>query len=155
SLTAGGKPVRFGGASHDHAKGAFGASKVGARFCYDGEPGTGWSTTDQPGRPHAAVFNFAAPVDLDGGATLKMLFERHYACGLGRSPPPAPADARRAEAPAHGAAVEAILATPAGERTAEQKQQLMRRFLEVAPELKAARQEIDKLRASLPAPATT
>ncbi len=154
-LTAAGKPVRFAGASHDYARGGFGASKVGAQFCYDGLPGTGWSTTDQPGKPHAAVFNFAAPVDLDGGATLTMLFERHYACGLGRFRVSFTTDTQRAEATAHGAEIEAILATPATERTVDQERALRERFLEVAPKLAEGRKEIERLRGSLPAPVTT
>ncbi|HYV37645.1 MAG TPA: DUF1549 domain-containing protein, partial [Gemmataceae bacterium] len=84
SLTVAGQPVKFSGASHDYAKGGFGATKVGAAFCFDGKPATGWSTTDQPGRPHEAVFNFSQPVDLNGAMVLGMQFERHYACGLGR-----------------------------------------------------------------------
>jgi len=150
SLTVAGKPVAFSGASHDYANAAFGAGKVGAQFCYDGLPGTGWSTTDQPGRPHQAVFNFAQPLDFEGDVDLRMLFERHYSCGLGRFRISVTTDGMKPQASSHGSAVEAMLAKPAPQRSVEEKQQLLRRFLETAPELTKAHGEIDKLQASLP-----
>jgi hypothetical protein len=155
SVQVNGQTMPFRAASHDHANGAFGAGKVGAEFCYDGKPGTGWSTTDRPAQPHAAVFNFARPVDFDGGVSMQMLFERHYSCGLGRFRIAVATDARHAKATAHGVAIEAILAKPEQDRTAAEKAQLFRRFLDLAPELAAARKDIDKLRATLPDYQTT
>jgi hypothetical protein len=153
SMSVGGGPVRFSGASHDHANAAFGAAKVGATFCFDGSPATGWSTTDQPGKPHEAVFNFEKPVDFDGDVKLSMLFERHYACGLGRFRISVTTDAKRAEATNHGHAISAILANK--QRSADETTRLRARFLEVAPELAEARKEIDQLRASMPSYQTT
>jgi len=155
SLNVGDKPVPFSGASHDYASASFGAAKVGAQFCFDGDPSSGWSTTDQPAKAHEAVFNFAHPTDFGGDAKVTMLFERHYACGLGRFRISVTTDARRAIATSHGAVVEQILAIPARQRSAEDKQNLVRHYLDVAPELAAARREIDKLRASIPANTTT
>jgi hypothetical protein len=155
ALTVNGQAAKFGGASQDYAKGGFGAAKVGAAYCFDNDAATGWSTTDQPGKPHEAVFNFTQPVDLGGDAVIRMLFERHYACGLGRFRISVTTDARRAEATGHGAAVEAIVAKAAKERTADEVRQLLERFLQVAPELANARKEIDQLRATLPAYQTT
>jgi Protein of unknown function (DUF1553) len=74
---------------------------------------------------------------------------------LGRFRISVTADPRKAEASTHGNAVEAILARPAEQRTPEERQQLRHRFLEVAPELAAARKEIEQLRSSLPAFTTT
>jgi hypothetical protein len=145
SVTVDGKPAKFSGASHDFA---VGGPKGGAQAAIDGSPLTGWSTADQPGRPHEAVFNFAKPVDLDGLTKVTMLFERYYASGLGRFRISATTDARRAVATSHGADVEAILAK--AERTQPEKERLKQRFLQVTPELAAARQEIDKLRATRP-----
>jgi hypothetical protein len=150
SLAVNGTPLPFSGASHDYAQAAFGASKVGAAYCFDGLPNTGWSTTDQPGKAHQAVFYFDKPVHLQGAATLKMLFERHYACGLGRFRLAVTTAPRRAEASVHGEPVQSILARPVGQRTQEDNALLLRRFLEVAPEVAAARKEIDALRAALP-----
>ncbi|MGF1578044.1 MAG: PSD1 and planctomycete cytochrome C domain-containing protein [Gemmataceae bacterium] len=155
SLTIDGKKVQFQGASHDHAKGAFGAGKVGSQFCYDGLPGTGWSTTDQPAKPHEAVFRFATPVDLQKGAKLKMLFERHYSCGLGRFRVAVTTSNKPATATSHTTDIDEILAIPAPDRSKDQQQKLFQRFLEVAPQLAKARRKINQLRASLPKYQTT
>ncbi|MFO0969119.1 MAG: PSD1 and planctomycete cytochrome C domain-containing protein [Gemmataceae bacterium] len=151
SLAVAGKPVKFVAASQDYSSAAFGAGKVGAQFCYDGLAETGWSTTDQPGRAHEAVFHFEKPVDVKGESVVKMLFERHYACGLGRFRLSFTIDPRKGTANSHGAAITAILAKPGDKRTAAEKGTLRRRFLETTPELAAARKEIESLRASLPA----
>ncbi len=145
TLSVNGKPVRFSGASQDQPKGS-------AALCIDGNLATGWST---PAGPHAAVFNFAQPVRFDGAVKLGMLFERYYASGLGRFRVSVTTDKRRAEATAHGSAVEAILARPVGQRSPEEREQLRQRFLAAAPELAAAHKEIEALRASLPAFTTT
>ncbi|MCI0637621.1 MAG: PSD1 and planctomycete cytochrome C domain-containing protein [Gemmataceae bacterium] len=155
SATMGGQKVSFSGGSHSHANGGFGAGKVGAQYCFDGQAGTGWSTTDQPGKPHSAVFNFAAPVDLDDGMALTMIFERHYSCGLGRFRISATTDVKKAAATGHGAELESILAKAAQDRSEKEKQKVLRRFLHVTPALAEPRKEIEKLRASLPAYQTT
>jgi hypothetical protein len=153
TLTVQGKPVPFAGASHSHA--TQGAGKVGAQFCFDGDASTGWSTSDRPGQAHEAVFNFAKPVDFGGPAQLHMLFERHYACGLGRFRLSVTTSGNRAQASSHGKDIEDILAKPAAQRTPEESAALLRRFVEVAPELASARQGIDKLRKSIPPWQTT
>jgi hypothetical protein len=147
-LTVGGKAVRFSGATQDQPKNR-------AAAAIDGDPATGWTTGGAVGRPHAAVFTFGEPVRLDGTAQLRMLFERYYASGLGRFRISATTASRKAEATDHGAAIEAILARPAAERTVADVQQLRQRFLAVAPELAAAHKEIAALKASLPAFSTT
>jgi hypothetical protein len=152
SVNVGGKPARFSGGSQDYPAGA---GKGGASSCIDGDPATGWSAGDQTGRAHEAVFNFAEPVNFDGAVKLSMLFERYYASGLGRFRISVTTAPRRAEATGHGGAIEAILARPSAQRTAEEREQLRRRFLEIAPELAAAHKEIAALRASLPAYVTT
>src|SRR5262249_41502772 len=116
---------------------------------------TGWSAGDQVGRPHEAAFTFAQPVNFDGAVKLSMLFERYYASSLGRFRISVTTDSRPAEATNHGMAIEAILAKPAKERTPEEREQLRRRFLEVAPELAAVHKELAQLRASLPTYVTT
>jgi hypothetical protein len=141
-VEAGGKPVRFSGASQDQGN---------AATAIDGNPATGWST---PGGAHEAVFNFAAPVRCDG-VKLSMLFERYYASGLGRFRISVTTDQRRAAAPGHGSAVAVILARPADQRTDADRRLLRERFLAVAPELAAVHKEMDALRASRPAFTTT
>src|SRR5208282_3514311 len=80
TLAAGTKPVPFRGASHDFAT----PGKYGAQFCFDGDAQTGWTIGPATARPHEAVFNFTQPIDLEGNTTIRMVFERYYASGLGR-----------------------------------------------------------------------
>jgi hypothetical protein len=148
SLTVGGKGVRFGAVSDDLSGGASG--KASARFSIDGNPASGWSTNNQPGQAHEAVFNLAAPVSLNGPVKVRMLFERYYSSDLGRFRLSVTRAERRAQASNHGAGIEAILAKPANQRLPEEKNKLRRRFLEIVPELAKARMAIDKLKASLP-----
>ncbi len=148
TLTVGGKPVRMSGATQDQPNNR-------AAAAIDGNPATGWTTGGAVGKPHEAVFAFATPTRLDGTAQLRMLFERYYASGLGRFRISVTSASRKAEATGHGSAIEAILARPIAERTAEEVEQLRRRFLAVAPELAKAHKEIAALRASLPAFTTT
>ncbi|HZZ78023.1 MAG TPA: PSD1 and planctomycete cytochrome C domain-containing protein [Gemmataceae bacterium] len=145
-----GKPTKFSGASHDFASGG---AKGGAKAAIDGNPLSGWSTADQPGKRHAAVFNFEKPVNIAGEMHVTLLFERYFASALGRFRISVTTDVRRAEATSHGADIEAIFAK--AERTGPEKKRLMRRFLEVAPELAGARTEIEKLRATMPAHSIT
>jgi len=148
SLAVGGKAVKLGNVSDDLSGGA--SEKASARFSIDGNPATGWTTNNKPGLVHEAVFNFAQAVDFDGPVTVKMLFERYYSSDLGRFRISVTTATKRAEASNHGADIVTILAKPTEQRSAEEKQKVLRRFLETAPELAKARQEIDKLKASLP-----
>jgi hypothetical protein len=150
TLEVGGRPVRFDGASQDHAK-------VKAAHAIDGNPATGWSAGGEVGRPHEAVLHFAQPVNFDAAVKLTMLFERYYASGLGRFRIWVTTDSRKAHvrATGHGTAIDAILAKAADQRTVDDKHQLRHRFLEVTPELAAGRKAIDILRAALPAFTTT
>jgi hypothetical protein len=154
-LSVAGKPVKIASASHSYAKGGFGASKTGAQYCYDGDANTGWSVNDRPGEPHQAVFVLAEPLDSKEEIAVEMLFERHYACGLGRFRISATSDSRKAEATTHPAEIEAILAKPIADRTAIESQSLKARFAEVAPQLAEARKAIDAMRAGMPKLQTT
>lgn len=148
TLTVDGKPVRITNVSDDLSGGASG--KASARLAVDGNPATGWSTNNQPGQAHEAVFNFAEPVDFSNPVRMRMLFERYYSSDLGRFRISVTTDTRQAQANNHGADITAILAKPAQQRSPEEQRKLQRRFLEIAPELAKARQEIDKLKSFLP-----
>jgi hypothetical protein len=151
SVESGGKRVKIAGASHSYAKGQFASTA-----CYDGRADTGWAVSDRPGQTHEAVFVFDGPVDLDGQMLVSMLFERHYSCGLGRFRISVATEADRPiSASSHPAAVTAILAKAAPQRTAEENAALWQRFVEVAPELAEARKEIEKLEKSMPQYRTT
>jgi hypothetical protein len=148
TATLAGKPLKFAAASASFTQ------KFSPDTCYDGKADTGWSTSSRPGQAHQAVFNFDKPVDLEGAFELQMLFERHYACGLGRFRISV-ATAEKPAASSHPADIVAILAAPADERSDEDRAKLMRRFLEVTPELAEGRKAIEKLEKSRPRPTTT
>ena len=79
-----------------------------------------------------------------------MVFERYHAADLGRFRISVTADARVAEA-GLPPAVESALLVPEAQRTQSQRDQLMKHFLSVAPELAAERDAVKKLLDSRPA----
>ncbi|HYG73656.1 MAG TPA: PSD1 and planctomycete cytochrome C domain-containing protein [Planctomycetota bacterium] len=129
-------------------------NKNGALQTQDGNMSSGWSVNGAQGKANAAVFVLEQPVDLDGSLELQMMFERHFACPLGHFRISV-AGSTGAEARGHPANVEALLTKPAAQRTPEEKDALFQRFLETAPELSAARKEIENLRNSIPKLQTT
>src|SRR5207253_9508167 len=50
----------------------------------DSDPHTGWSINGGQAQAHAAVFNLAMPLADGKDWSLRMVFERYYASGLGR-----------------------------------------------------------------------
>jgi Protein of unknown function (DUF1553)/Protein of unknown function (DUF1549)/Planctomycete cytochrome C len=153
TLAADGRPVRLVRASQSYADGGNGAAKT-----IDGDPHTGWSIKGGQGRAHAAVFNLAEPLGDAQELGLRLLFERYYAAGLGRFRVSVTRDAKpQAAVEARGlpADVEELLLIPAGQRTAAQRDRLLRHYLSGAPELAAERAAIQKLRDQLPAYPTT
>src|SRR5205823_3654742 len=93
-VTADGRKVQLARASHSYASG-----KLTAPNAIDGDPQTGWSINGGQGRPHSAVFNLAAPLADTHEFSVRLLFERYYAAGLGRfriavTTDPHPAEAR-------------------------------------------------------------
>jgi hypothetical protein len=169
NATADGKKVRLAKATHSYAKG-----KSSAQAAIDGDPQTGWSIDGGQGRPHAAVFNLAAPLGATRKLGIRMLFERYYAAGLGRFRISVTTDARPAIARDMPADLEELFLVPAAPKkgsdplnsrgqtpfsdaklSAEQKQRLLRHFLQIAPELAKERAAIDQLHAQLPALPTT
>jgi hypothetical protein len=146
SLAVGDKPVKLSGASQ-----SFGTP---AKNALDGNPQTGWSVNGGQGRPHAAVFNLAEPLDPAGELALSMVFERYYAAGLGRFRVWATSDSRKAEARVPPPVEEALL-VPGPSRTAAQRELILKHFTATAPELASAREEITKLRNEMPAIPTT
>jgi hypothetical protein len=150
TVTAGGKPVRLVRASQSFANG-----KNNAAAAIDGKPETGWSINGGQGRAHAAVFNFEGPLANVQDLAVRLLFERYHAADLGRFRLAVTTDPRPVEATSMPADVEELLLVPAGRRTAAQRGRLLLYYLEVAPELAAARAEIQKLRQQLPAYPTT
>ena len=138
-LTSGGAPVKIATSSDSYTKNGFG-SNAGSAKAFDGDPQTGWSTSGAEGRANEAVFVLEKPLTpVDGTLSLKMLFGRHYACSLGRFRISL-TTAANAQASTLSAEVQALLAEKSVSRDA-----LRTAFLMQAPELAAARKQIEDL----------
>jgi hypothetical protein len=144
-----GKPAKFATASHSFAAGRF-----TAQAAIDGNPQTGWSVNGGQGKQHVAVFVFDRPLGPTKELRLKMLFERHFAAGLGRF---RVSVTTAANAVAHEVPpdVEALLLTRAADLTDAQTARLREHFYLTTPFLAEARKEIDALRKQEPADPTT
>jgi len=116
----------------------------------DGEPSSGWSINGGQGRAQYAVFTLAEPLAAADKLDVQMLFERHYACGLGRFRLSVTDETPSADAARYPDEIETILARPEAMRSEAERQALLRYYLNMAPELAGARLEIDALRRQLP-----
>jgi hypothetical protein len=150
SLTADGAPGKFARAVH-----SFAAANQPASSAIDGNQQTGWMINGNQGKPSYAVFSLAAPTGSARDLRVKLLFEKYYAAALGRFRIAVTTDPRVKDAEALPPNVEAALLIPAELRTTEQRETLFRHFLDTAPQLAAARKEIDDLRKTIPQPQTT
>ena len=126
-----------------------GGTPATAALAIDGDPQTGWSTHEREGEAHEAVFVPAAPLAQPGALALKMIFGRHYACSLGRFRISVTTDPRAAEAREIPDEIAQLLAMTDAKLTPPQRARLREQFLLTAPELAAARKEIDELRKPL------
>jgi len=127
---------------------AYGKGASNAAAAIDGVMSSGWSTNGRQGRPEAAVFELAQPIAAGEPIVVRLRFERHFACPLGRFRLSVTAT-DGAEARGHAAEVEAVLVKAPEARSAEERQTLLRRFLATAPEVSDRIQEIERLEASL------
>jgi mono/diheme cytochrome c family protein len=143
-VKADGQPVKLTRASQTYAKLWLGGDRSSAALAIDGNPETGWGVFERFGERHVAVFYFAQPLAAAGELEVQLQFGRHYACSLGRFRLSATGDAH-ATASELPEETEALLRLPEAQLTAAQRAKLRDQFLLVAPELKAARAEIEKL----------
>lgn len=144
---AGDAPLKFSCVSVSHSRKGGG---VGAIESIDGDPQTGWSAADRPGVPQHAIFHLARPIPTNSELTVTMLFEKHYAAGLGRFRISVTRDPRVVEARDIPPDAENALRVPDAERTAAQRDLLARQALLAAPAMAPVRAEYDKLLAREP-----
>jgi len=144
SVTAGGKTVPLKEATSNFP------NRSAAAAAIDGDPQTGWSINGGQGRAHWAVFRLAAPLDDAGDLVISLLFERYHAAGLGRLRIWATTDPRPVAARDTPPEIEELVLTAEERRTPEQKEQLRRHYLMVAPELAKERAAIEQLRKDMP-----
>ena len=144
-VKADGQPVKLARASQTYAKIWLGGDRSSAALAIDGNPETGWGVFERFGERHVAVFHFAQPLAAAADLEVQLQFGRHYACSLGRFRLAATSNAQAtaSEVPVE---TEALLRIPDTQLTADQRAKLREQFMLVAPELKAARAEIEKLR---------
>src|SRR5579872_2408393 len=151
TMTADGKPVKFSKATQSYASG-----KSTAAAAIDDEVFSGWAINGRQGEAHVAVFNLAEPLSAASGEfALQMVFEMYYSVGLGRFRISVTTDSRPAEATEMSPEVEKILFVPPEQRSAEQKERLLRQFVQIAPELAGERAAIKRLRDEMAAYPTT
>lgn len=141
-LTADGQPVKIAKASQSYAKNHFG-SQAEASFAIDGNPETGWSCAEGQGRAHEAVFLLEKPLTASS-LNLTMMFGRHYACSLGKFRISLTTQSGEVVASQVSSDAQPLIHKP--DRTEAETQLLRNEFLLNAPELAAARKEIDELR---------
>jgi hypothetical protein len=123
-----------------------------ATAAIDDNKQTGWSINGGQGKPHSAAFKLVEPMD-SGEFTLRMIFERHYAAGLGKFRVAVTTDPRLFPLRTLTTDIEALLLSD--KYTPEQTQQLRQVFIQQSPEFANDRAEIDKVRKQLPAYPTT
>ena len=147
-MTAGGQPIKIASAT------------TALRPCptmsrsIDGNSQTGWSVNGGQGRRHTAVFRLAQPLAAEA-FDVKMLFERHFACPLGRFRISVTDDASPAEANEFPDDVAAALQQPFEKLDAPIQQRVRQYFVSTAPELVIEATAIEHLRRTMPTFPTT
>ena len=145
-----GKPIALKEASHSFANGGNTAAKA-----IDGDPQTGWTINGGQGREHHAVFRLANPLTAPTEITIRLLFERYHAAGLGRFRISFTSDSNPRPARDFPIGLEPLVLADFDQLPAASRERLLRQFLLQADELKEARKPIAALRKQLPAPVTT
>ncbi len=135
-----------------------------ATKCIDGDLQSGWSINGAQGKPNNAVMPLAAPLPTNETTQIEMVFEKHYAAGLGKFRIAVTTN-ENATASALSEAAQAILLRSRSptelssllhsNHTAMDRELLLHEFVRFAPELAQARRKIDKLRDGLPKFPTT
>ena len=144
TLGRGGEPVRMLDPSTD-ASGNGVAAKV-----LDGDGSTGWSGMRESGRDGEWIANFETPVD-GGIVRLTLLFERHYAAGLGRFRISfaSGTDHRRASSALDDATLRSL---ELGSVDDEVYRKMQTAFVVASPLFQAEQEVIDRLRERIPKP---
>jgi len=141
-LASGGQPVKIASATDSYTKNNFGGNS-GATQAFDGDPQTGWSTAGAEGRANEAVFVLEKPLTpADGQLSLQMMFGRHYACSLGRF---RISITTAASPKASGIETVTQRLLTKKDLTPDDQLELRTAFFMQAPELAAARKEIEAL----------
>ncbi len=78
-----GAPLTLRDPSHSYGQISIGSGSADAANVLDREGSTGWSTANAEGTANQWVANFDEPIASTGTMEIELLFERHFAAGLG------------------------------------------------------------------------
>ena len=118
----------------------------------DNDLQSGWSINGGQGRSHNAVFHLAENVE--GDLEIDLTCERYYAAGIGRFRIWMNSDSKAPASPLPEDVYVTLLRHRENPDSAS-REKLLAHFVQVAPELNSARDEIKKLRDQMPAVPTT
>jgi len=144
---SGERTIAFNVAYADYEQPGFAAANV-----LEPKPDAGWAIGGQQGKPHHLTLVASAPLELPAGSQLQVIleqtspFEQHT---LGCFKLSYTGDARAAELAKLPPSILAILQTSADARSDAQRAELTKHFLSQAPQLKAPREQLAKLKKQL------
>ncbi len=143
-------PATWRSANHSFANTRFVSANA-----IDGDPQSGWAIAGEQGTRIVAVFELDEPLWTDNW-TLRLLFERHYAAGLGRFRIAVTTDPRD-DYPASDLDDEilALLHRPTETWSPDEQRRMYETFLLRTPQLAEAHKQLDRLRRSMPKPTLT
>ncbi len=150
TATADGMMVTLQNPSHSYGKIGVGSGNAVAENVIDGEGSTGWSTSGQEGTANQWVANFAEPIAGGSVLEIELVFERHFAAGLGRfrfsfTSGKTPVFASTLPEPMYGWHAHEV-----GDISQKDFQSLQRHFIKTSAELKSQRKELAKLYDQMP-----
>ena len=121
----------------------------------DGNVLTGWSINGKQGQSNNAVFSLKQALAADSDLQLDLLFEKYYAAGLGKFRVSFTNAAIPVESRTITHEAEEAVRIAQEKLTPAQQEILRSHYATIAPELQAGRDEIAKLRGTLPRPVTS
>lgn len=141
----GGEAISFKEPSISFGKISIGSGEAKASNVIDGDASTGWSTATREGEAHHLVLPLREALSGGDQLRLSLLFERHFAAGLGRF--------RLSGATAAGP----VRALPAGapDPFVASEEELRRAYVRLSPQHQRHQEEVAELRRRLPQLPTT
>lgn len=155
TVTKDGRMLPLQKPSHSYGKIGVGSGNANAGNVIDGEGSTGWSTAGAEGKANQWVANFSDPVAGGSLLEIELVFERHFAAGLGRfrfsfTSGKTPVLASALPEKMYGWHVRSL-----ADISKEDFGGLQRHFLRTTPELKSQRKRLETLQAQIPAEVRT
>lgn len=150
TVKADGTAVALHTPSHSYGKIGVGSGNASPENVIDGEGSTGWSTAGSEGTANQWVANFTEPVAGGSELEITLVFERHFAAGLGRfrfSFTSGITPVVASTLPEHMYDWNARSVTDISK---EDFENLQRHFIKITPELKNERNRLNVLRRRIP-----